>query len=251
MASATFHFDALSSLRKVAVAPSGTTVATLDSSVGVSNVTWSVQSVDESGDTWSLSTTSGSTTTVTAPANPGRGALLLCTVNGGTQTGLNGTDEIGDLVKSAKMYTAPEVGVPGETTESNATYGYTGIVNDAIRGLNGGGFRLKLRSLTPTQITADQNNYSPTGLSYSSRLRISSDAARNITGLVAGATDEVIAINNVGNFAITLKHESASSTAANRFWLPSLADHALSSGAGCLLCYDATLARWTVVSAFT
>ena len=251
MASAAFHFDAQSSLVKVAVTPGGTTVATIDSSVGVSNVTWSVQAVDDSGESWSLSTTSGSTTTVTAPSNPGRGALLLCTVNGGTQTGLNGTDEIGDLIKSAKMYTTPEVGVVGETTESDGTYGYTGIVNGAIRGLNGGGFRLKLRSLTPAQITANQNNYNPTGLSYSSRLRISSDAARDITGLVAGATDEVIAISNIGSFAITLKHESASSTAANRFWMPSLADHALSAGAGCVLCYDGTLARWTVVSAFT
>lgn len=251
MASAAFSFDLLGSLVKVSVAPSGATTATLDSTVGVSGVEWSVESTDDSGEAWTLSATTGTSTTVTAPNNPGRAALLKCTVNGGTQTGLNGRSEAGDLVKTAKMYTSPEVGTVAETTESDATYGYSAVINNAARATNGGGFRLKLRSLTCAQITSNQNNYAPTGILYSSRLRISSDAARDITGLAAGATDEVLALQNVGGFAITLKHESASSTAANRFWLPSLADHALSSGAGCLLCYDATLARWTVVSAFT
>jgi hypothetical protein len=251
MASAAFSFDLLGSLVKVSVAPSGATTATLDSTVGVSGVSWSVESTDDSGEAWVLSTTTGSTTTITAPNNPGRAALLKCTVNGGTQTGLNGTNEVGDLVKTAKMYTSPEVGTVAETTEGDATYGYSAPLNNAIRAVNGGGFRLKLRSLTCAQITANQNNYAPTGIIYSSRLRLSSDAARDITGLTAGETDDVIALQNVGSFGITLKHESASSSAANRFWLPSSADHSMPTGAGCLLCYDATLARWTVVSAFS
>lgn len=77
--------------------------------------------------------------------------------------------------------------------------------------------------ITPTALSADQNNYNPTGLSTSSVLRLQANSAdRNITGLQGGADGRVIIITNVGvpgtNFDVILKHESGSSTDVNRFY---------------------------------
>lgn len=100
--------------------------------------------------------------------------------------------------------------------------------------------------ISPTQLTGDQNNYDPTSLSTSSVLRLSGDAARTITGLAGGADGRIVVIHNVGSFAITLADESASSTAANRFALPS----AISIGAdgSVTLQYDATSSRWRCIA---
>ena len=79
------------------------------------------------------------------------------------------------------------------------------------------GFLGLTNRLTPTQISADQNNYNPAGLAAASVLRLSSDATRNITGLSGGTDGRLIIIENVGANAIVLKDASASSGAANRF----------------------------------
>jgi hypothetical protein len=96
--------------------------------------------------------------------------------------------------------------------------------------------------ISPSQITSDQNNYAPTGFSTASVLRLDSDAARNITGLAGGADGRVVVVVNVGSFAITLKDESGSSTAANRFALA--ADLVLATDQAAILYYDATTASW-------
>jgi hypothetical protein len=249
MASAAFHFDAQASLVKVAVTPGGTTTATIDDTSGIASASWALV-YDENGSTgWGLSTTTGSSTVVTVPSIVGRAAILQCTANGGVSTGVDGTSTTGDLVKTALVYTAPEVGVIGETSESDAVYGYIAKMNNAIRAVGGGGYRPRLLPLTPAQITADQNNYAPSGLANASVLRLSSDAARNVTGLSSPTTSDVLWLCNVGSFTITLKHENASSTAANRFTFPSAADKALVSGGSCALWYDLTTARWRILTA--
>jgi len=72
-------------------------------------------------------------------------------------------------------------------------------------------------TITPAQITADQNNYNPTDLIKATRIRISSDAARKITGLQGGTEGLVRTFCNVGSFDITLPDADTGSTAANRF----------------------------------
>lgn len=99
-----------------------------------------------------------------------------------------------------------------------------------------------LSDVSPAQITADQNDYSPTGLSAASVLRLNSDAARNITGLAGGSDGRVVIIFNVGSFNIVLKDESASSSASNRFALK--ADITISTDGSALLVYDETTLRW-------
>jgi hypothetical protein len=96
--------------------------------------------------------------------------------------------------------------------------------------------------LTPAQITADQNNYNPTGLATAYVLRLSSDATRTITGLAGGADGRELILVNVGSQNVVLADEHASSTAANRFAL----DTSLTLGAdtAARLLYDSTSTRW-------
>lgn len=101
--------------------------------------------------------------------------------------------------------------------------------------------------VTPSQITSNQNDYNPASLSTAHNLRLSSDASRNITGLVAGANGRELYIYNVGSFSIVLVNQSSSSTAANRFALG--ADVTLTASSGILLKYDTTSSRWLAIGA--
>ena len=99
---------------------------------------------------------------------------------------------------------------------------------------------------SPPQITADQNNYNPTGMTTTSVLRLSTDASRNITGMAGGRDGRIMLVVNVGNFDIILKDESGSSTAANRFAMNGDLD--LATDQSVLLWYDSTSSRWRLVS---
>jgi hypothetical protein len=96
--------------------------------------------------------------------------------------------------------------------------------------------------ISPAQITADQDDYNPTGLSTASVLRLSADAPRNITGLQGGSDGRVLIVMNVGAQNIVLKDDSASSTAANRFALT--ADITMTPDMSVILLYDSTSSRW-------
>jgi hypothetical protein len=99
---------------------------------------------------------------------------------------------------------------------------------------------------SPTQITADQNDYAPTNFATNTVLRINSDAARNITGLAGGSDGLEKLFCNIGSFTITFKDGSASSTAANRFDLG--ADLGLTAKACQRFYYDSTSSRWRAQS---
>jgi len=99
--------------------------------------------------------------------------------------------------------------------------------------------------ISPAQITANQNDYNPTGLADAVVLRLSSDAARDVTGLAGGADGRILTIHNVGSQTITLKDENAGSSAANRFALA--ADVILAGDDGAVLQYDSTSSRWRCI----
>lgn len=104
------------------------------------------------------------------------------------------------------------------------------------------------------QITSNQNNYNPDAASGAAGKdaylqRWFSDASRDITGLVfqqAAFDGQMHVIWNAGANNIVLKHESASSTAANRFLCSTFADITLSGGQAADLIYSSTNARWVV-----
>jgi len=100
--------------------------------------------------------------------------------------------------------------------------------------------------LSPSQITAEQNDYNPAGLAGSSVLRLSSDALHRITGLAGGADGRLVSIVNIGSHPFVLANASSGSSAANRFDIA--ADLLIAPSEGAILIYDATSLRWRLLS---
>jgi hypothetical protein len=96
-------------------------------------------------------------------------------------------------------------------------------------------------SVTPAQIAGNKNDYEPTAQLLQ---RWSSDASRNVTGMVAGVDAELRIVANVGSFDIVLKNADSASAAANRFAMTSGADVTLTAGQMAMAVYDSTTARW-------
>ncbi len=105
--------------------------------------------------------------------------------------------------------------------------------------------------LSPSQITSNQNDYAPTGLSTASVLRLDIDADRTITGITGGSDGRILVINNVntGGFTLTLTHEDAASAVANEIRCGNNTDLRIPVNASAVLIYDGTDSRWRVVSA--
>jgi hypothetical protein len=100
---------------------------------------------------------------------------------------------------------------------------------------------------SPAEITANQNNYEPGA--GKDIFRLTANAARNITGIVARNDGDAILLINVDSTdAITLKHASADSTDVNRILVPWEGDYVLAAkGGAALLVYDGTTDRWRVI----
>lgn len=98
--------------------------------------------------------------------------------------------------------------------------------------------------VTPATLTADANDYAPgAGDIY----RLSADAARNLTGWTAWSDGTVKLLVNVGVNNITLKHQSASSSASNRFIIQWAGDFVLSPGFSAIIYSDSTDSRIRVL----
>lgn len=102
--------------------------------------------------------------------------------------------------------------------------------------------------LAPAALGADQNDYSPANLADAYDLFLSASVANvNITGIATPANGrELYVYNSGGSNTITLKHQNASSAAANRIIGRSNADVVLNPAQGVLLRYSTSLARWVV-----
>lgn len=103
-------------------------------------------------------------------------------------------------------------------------------------------FRLATDPISPAQITATQNDYAPTGGGSSSRWRLATDAARDITGMIAGFDGQLRIIENAGANPIGFVPESGASLAANR--IAGALSVTLNPGTWMAFCYDGTAARW-------
>lgn len=123
------------------------------------------------------------------------------------------------------------------TFQSAATF-QSGIVNQGpIRHTN---------EIAPTQLTANQDNYSPTGFANATHLILTSDASRDITGFASPTNGRTIYVFNNGSFNIVLKHE-VTSTAANRIIGIAAADTTLTPKRCAELYYSTSLTRWIIV----
>jgi hypothetical protein len=103
--------------------------------------------------------------------------------------------------------------------------------------------------IAPPQITANQNDYNPTGVAAASVLQLSSDASRTVSGLAGGAEGRVVSLINTGSQPIVLADESTSSSAVNRFTLG--ANLTVAAKQAAMLRYDGTAARWRLIAGAT
>ncbi len=101
--------------------------------------------------------------------------------------------------------------------------------------------------ISPAQLTANTDDWNPTGLSTASVIRVSTDASRNLTGIQGGADGRVLILINVGTQPLVLVHDSTS-TAANRFFLASSTNTTVQSNGACILWYDSTSSRWRQIT---
>ncbi len=119
----------------------------------------------------------------------------------------------------------------------------TGVIGFTDEWTGGGPGGIASQARSPAQIAADTNNYAP---SYGMFQRWSSDASRNVTGVVAGADGERREVWNVGSQNIVLVNNSGSSSAANRFKTTTGSDLTLAPDGCAIMTYDATSTVWRV-----
>lgn len=100
--------------------------------------------------------------------------------------------------------------------------------------------------ISPSTLIANQDDWNPSSLATAAVIRLSTDAARDLTGIVAQAASTRLLLCNVGGFNCVLKHD-VTSTAANRFYGPGSADFTLTPNKSAEIWYDATSARWRII----
>jgi hypothetical protein len=106
--------------------------------------------------------------------------------------------------------------------------------------------------LRPAQITADQNDYNPTGLGSCNILDLDNDNVRQLTGLQGGFGGRRISIHcrETAQGPIILRDQNTSSSAANRFILPKRRLF-IWPGDTTELWYDEVAQRWKVMHDFS
>ena len=171
-------------------------------------------------------------------------------VLGGIKIGSGLTIDGSGVVTAAGTYTLPAATgstLGGVIVGSGlaVTSGTISLGSHASTHQTGGADAVASVVVTPSSLTADVNNWS---IGTGDVFRVAGTAARNITGIAAGTSGLTILVVNVGSFALTLKHQSASSTAANRFTTPWAGDCILAAAGGnAVLIYDSTTATWRVL----
>ena len=106
---------------------------------------------------------------------------------------------------------------------------------------------LATNEIAPAQITANQNDYNPTGFADATVAILTSDAARDITGFASEVAGRLVYIFNNGAFNITLKHQ-VTSTATRQIIGRGAADTVLTPKTGTFLYYSPSLTKWLVMA---
>ena len=217
-------FSTVTAIQNLALLGIGTTAdATNPFSAKLNNALWVAKTVAEGGDgdlRYKLSKESASKTL---------SYLFQDNFSGRAEIGLTGDDDF-------HFKTSPDGSIWTDALVLDKSTGAAKL-NSAVF-LTG--------NLSPSQITADQNDYNPAGLSGASVLRLTTDALRKVTGLQGGAEGRLVSVVNVGSNPLVFVNASASSSAANRFDIA--ADLVIAPSEGAVLLYDATSSRWRLLS---
>jgi hypothetical protein len=134
----------------------------------------------------------------------------------------------------------PKIQFPSNSPTAAIENGSAGQIKVTDGSSGGGSFAFT--SSSPSGYTANQNDLVLTGSAFQ---RLSGTAARDITGVApptggSHVDGRMLRIYNVGSFNLTLKHNSTSSTAANRFFCLQSADIVLATNDFAELIYDGT-----------
>ena len=97
--------------------------------------------------------------------------------------------------------------------------------------------------VTPATLTANVNDYAALTATVA---RVSSNASRNITGILAELAGSRKLVINVGANDVVLTHQDAASAAANRLLCPGAASVTLNPDEAALCIYDGISAVWRV-----
>lgn len=120
--------------------------------------------------------------------------------------------------------------------DTGAELGPLGVVTNGNR----------IATISPSQLIANQDDWNPTNLNTAAEIRLSTDAARDLSGIVAQPARTRLTLFNVGGFNCVLKHD-LTSTAANRFLCPGSADFTLTPNKAVDVWYDSVSSRWRVI----
>lgn len=102
-------------------------------------------------------------------------------------------------------------------------------------------------AITPAQLTANTNDYAPTGFATATVINLSSNADTvTITGLAGGSAGRMVKLFNTGSNDIVLTDQDTASAAANRFNFGG-SDQMLTPGGSIELLYSGTTSTWDVV----
>lgn len=155
--------------------------------------------------------------------------------------GINVLGTVYSLVEGNSLYQSGVTGAMLATNIDETTIVRNNIDNDGKMFQQSTDYG---NALTPTIISANQNNYSPSELTHYSVVRLSSDASRNITGLAKGQGTKTIVLYNVGANDIVFTNEDALSTAVNRFSF----GYTLPAGGVITIQYDEVTTRWRLLT---
>lgn len=185
------------------------------------------------------------------------------------ETDLEGVLDLGDLQSSLPLGDKTSGGYAGSSTEGgaadsgdSATNFFTvGTLNTARLGSGTADSTTFLRGdqtwavptsaaptfITPATLTADQDDWAPTGHDTADVWLVSANATRNLYGIAGGVAGRRLTLINIGSNTIMLHNEFGTSVAANRLALRNggySGAAALPGGVALTLIYDGSALRW-------
>ncbi len=102
-------------------------------------------------------------------------------------------------------------------------------------------------TISPPAIAAQANNYSPTGLSTATYIRLTVTGDQYMSGIAGPSDGRLLIMTVVTGSSITFLHNNSASTAANRLFLPDSSDLKLNTVESAIFRYDANIPGWVAV----
>ena len=100
--------------------------------------------------------------------------------------------------------------------------------------------------ISPTTLSANANDYNPTGFATCNAVRQDATANRNVTGFAAQLNGFEFILFNISGSSLTIQNDNAGSTAANRVLTPNATNLVIRTQGSAVLWYDGTSARWRI-----